>query len=211
MGDSLLIVNVYCIYFPNGKRYVGVESRSGRRISEHARCVSLRRKGQSPQAVDAAINCYEWKNCRWRYLATNCSYEDGWALEIFFIKTMGLQDPQLGYNRHAGGKSPNAYTIYSQTRVERTNATRRKNGTHIPHHMHTPERRAKAVATRKKNGSYRWPPSARRNKGVNSGSFQKGLTPWNKDKPYPSKSKGKIVLPAGPNGEPRFFRPEQMI
>lgn len=212
-------MNVYCLYFPNGKRYVGVETRPGRRISEHSRCVSLyRRTDKSPQYVHVAINKHGWENVKWRYLATHCTNEDAWALEKFFIRTMCLQDREQGYNRSEGGKSNAAGVCHTQERIDKTNATRRKNGTHIPHHMHTPEMRAKSLATRMENqrlGKKRKAVSpesyAKRRHPRNSGQFKQGSSPHNKGKPHPSKSKGKICLPSGPNGELRFFRPEQLI
>ncbi len=206
-------MNVYCIYFPNGKRYVGVDSRPDRRIRDHSRCSSMSRKdGRRPQLVDVAINKHGWKNCQWRYLATNCSNEDGWALESFFIVTMRLKEDRWGYNRADGGSHGATGVAHTPERIAKINATRLKNGTYVPHHLHTPEMRARSLAVRKQRNNYKGPPDWVYDAlTANKTSFKKGDIPWNKGVSYPSKNKGRIGLPAGPNGEMRFFRAEQLI
>lgn len=71
-------MNVYCIYFPNGKRYVEVESNEGKRISFHAGGYGMKLK--CPQVVSHAIKKHGWERCRWRYLIKNASQSDGWKL-----------------------------------------------------------------------------------------------------------------------------------
>jgi group I intron endonuclease len=95
-------VNVYCIYFPNGKRYVGIESTTGRRIREHKKGANL--KSRNVQLVTRAIRKHGWDACRWRYLATNTTKHEGFRLERFFIKYFESQDPEKGYNIGAGGE-----------------------------------------------------------------------------------------------------------
>lgn len=214
-------MNVYCLYFPNGKRYIGVEKRTGRRIADHARCSSIRKektKNQSPQIVHLAIHHYGWENVHWRYLATNCPNEDGWALERYFIRLFATMDREQGYNVQAGGKSNHEGKTNTQESVNRGLATKKRNGTLRPEHFFTPEARAKVAAIkaeRRKQGFKRKSVSAeslaKRRYCRNSGTFKPGLIPWNKGKPHPSKMKGRIRLPAGPNGEMWFFRPEQFI
>lgn len=94
-------VNVYCIYFENGKRYVGVESRTGQRIKSHQKQHALRNR--NIPLVTRAIQKHGWDTCKWRYLITNATNEQGYALEKFFIKHFQTQDPTKGYNVSAGG------------------------------------------------------------------------------------------------------------
>jgi group I intron endonuclease len=95
-------MNVYCIYFKNGKRYVGVESTPGRRINEHRK--SKKPKVGNIQLVTRAIRKHGWDTCSWRYLAINASKDEGFKLEKFFIKYFGTQNPDNGYNIGAGGE-----------------------------------------------------------------------------------------------------------
>jgi group I intron endonuclease len=94
-------MNVYCIYFPNGKRYVGTENQHGRRIKCHANLWD--KNNRNVPLVTRAIAKHGWENCQWRYFATNATAEDGYALEKFFIKTLSLQNPKIGYNISSGG------------------------------------------------------------------------------------------------------------
>lgn len=264
-------MNVYCIYAPNGKRYVGVEKQHGRRIRDHRNMVTLRKgRKDRPQVIDLAIRKHGWENCRWRYLATNCSNEDGWALEKFFIKTMRLQDPEWGYNISAGGKNaaegckrtdamkahhsavmkalkrgptPGSFKPGHRPALAGTKGRIKAWNKGIPMAEETRHKLSEA-----KKGQPSWnkgqPMTAehkdalsRAKKGkakATSTSFQSGGVPHNKGKktgkpawnagtkgvskanggtfkPGMGGQRGKIALPAGPNGERRWFRPEQLI
>lgn len=284
-------MNVYCLYFPNGKRYVGVESKTGGRISYHLTGCGMRVK--KPSIVAKAIASFGRDNVKWRYLATNCTPEDGWALERFFIRSMRLQDRTCGYNQADGGKCAALGVKQSPDVIEKRAATKRGKP-HTPEHCSSiskalkgreikPEWVEKALATKLARGLIRDPSTKREpvgtgrfakgqaphNKGTkglvkaNAGSFKKGhkpsftgtkgvhkgwnkglktpeatrrkqsaarkgKAPWNKGKrgsqiPWNKGRKrppgtiqapttaGRIALPAGPNGEKRFFRPEQLI
>jgi hypothetical protein len=107
-------VNVYCIYFKNGKRYVGVEAKHGARITFHSR--GYNSKSKNPQVVTKAISKYGWDTCKWRYLITNASKEDAFKLEKFFIKQFQTQDREKGYNICAGGRGGSGYPVSLQTR-----------------------------------------------------------------------------------------------
>ena len=157
-------MNVYCIYFPNGKRYVGVERREGRRIADHARCSSLK-SGGGARLVDKAIKKHGWENCQWRYLATNCTDSIGWEFEKFFIRHFKTQEFGNGYNVSGGGDS-GAYGVkHSAERIARTNATKRARG-ETTARMLTPTAIAKRTETLKRIGA----------------CFPKGGVPWNKGK-----------------------------
>ncbi len=240
-------MNVYCLYFKNGKRYVGTETKSGRRINDHARMSSIRDKGEAKaQVVHLAIRKHGWDSVKWRYLATNCSPKDAYALERTFIHLFKTQDPAWGYNRSEGGET-NTGMVVSQKERARRSAQAIRLGTA---HLQTASAVAKRVATRKANGNYGPPPAAffNRTHTRTSGAFRKGNVPHNKGaaKPKPPKKphstsqlntpeaiakrmatrakdgtlfkkgytpahKGRIALPAGPNGETRYFRAEQLI
>lgn len=98
-------MNVYCLYFPDGKRYVGVESETGKRIRNHKNTSSFRNNGR-PQAVHVAIRNCGWDKVKWRYLAMNCARKDALGLERFFIKNMGLEREERGHNRSPGADIP---------------------------------------------------------------------------------------------------------
>lgn len=214
-------MNVYVIYFPHGKRYVGVETKPGKRIDDHRRMASLHTKDpKDHQVVDIAIRKHGWANCQWRYLATNCSREEGFALERFFIKAMRSRERGWGYNLTDGGEgSPGA--VITEERKARRKKTMQSRGIHGAEYMCTPEARAKRLE------SYRKIPKTAWNKGrpmpaeerENLSAKLKGQTAWNKGVPMTEELRqnlirsktGKIGLPAGPNGERRFFRPEQLI
>ena len=90
-------MNVYCIDFPNNKRYVGVESNTGKRKSQHS-------KGYKQTLVGRAISKYGWENCKFRYLIINATPETCYHIEKKLIKLWKLQDRKKGYNISSGGE-----------------------------------------------------------------------------------------------------------
>ena len=93
-------MNVYCLYFPDGKRYVGIESFTGKRIASHkntSKCLP-----RKPTAVAKALFSLGWEKIKWRYLATNCSKKEALFLERFFIAYHKLTEPSNGYNKSPG-------------------------------------------------------------------------------------------------------------
>lgn len=107
-------MNVYCIYFKNGKRYVGIEAKNGARIKFHSR--GYNSKSKNPQLVTRAISKHGWDTCKWRYLVTNASKEDAGKLEKFFIKQFQTQDRDKGYNICPGGRGGSGYPVSEETR-----------------------------------------------------------------------------------------------
>lgn len=189
-------MNVYCLYFPNGKRYVGVESQTGKRIRDHERMASLSRKDR-PQVVHLAIRKHGWENVRWRYLATNCSRQEAAQLERFFIRTMRLREDEWGYNRTDGGEGEFGTARRTPEQNRRHGESQKKND--VSAWLNTPDAIAKRAATYRRN--QRIPTTAGK---PNRGQFKAG-------REAPGYNQNKIGLPAGPNGERRFFRPEQLI
>lgn len=228
--DEARKCSVYCLYFPNGKRYVGVESRKGRRIADHSRMASIRDKGEAhAQVVHLAIRKHGWENVKWRYLATSCTLQEAWDLERAFIRLFRARDTQWGYNRSEGGERNAGHKRRPESSA-RHKRTLRERG-YVPRHLHTPEMRKRTVATRKREGTYGPPPATFVNtkpnatsfkRGDNLGNqngFKRGQEAWNKGQPMTAESRAKVAasktgrvgLPSGPNGEIRYFRPEQLI
>lgn len=190
------MVNVYALYFPNGKRYVGVEKRPGTRLSQHARMISLRKS--QPQTVHLAIQKYGWENVKWRYLAVNCTNEEGWALEKAFIRLFRTQEREWGYNRSEGGEHGSSGITQTPTHRARRRASLAAAGRTGTEQLNTAEARARRVATRRREGTY-----------AHSDESRAKMRAAKLGKPGVCASR--ISLPAGPNGERRWFRPEQLI
>jgi group I intron endonuclease len=91
-------MNVYCITFPNGKKYVGVETNTGKRIYSHSKCY------HKDMLVTKAIKKHGWKNCKVKYMVWNCKPETCYHIERKLIKVWNLQNPQFGYNISSGGE-----------------------------------------------------------------------------------------------------------
>lgn len=91
-------MNVYCITFPNGKKYIGVETTTGKRKSIHKRATG-------GQLVHRAINKYGWENCQFDYLYMNITPEEAWNIEINLIKELDLTNREFGYNISTGGRT----------------------------------------------------------------------------------------------------------
>lgn len=206
-------MNVYCLYFPNGKRYVGIESNSGQRIRYHMS--GYTQKGKSIQMVTRAILKYGGESIAWRYLFKNCDVLFGKKMERFFIKLFDTQNPSCGYNYLPGGECERLGIKLTEEHKKKIGLSQK--GKIVPGvvrdrirssmigKMHTEERRAAIAAGRlKRMQSGGW---AVHNKNTasfwraNSGSFKAGgVAPL----------RGRIMLPGGPNGSPRYFKPEQI-
>jgi len=97
-------MNVYCIIFPNGKRYFGIEKRTGQRLAQHvALCERVQRGGKSVQAVHYAMAKYGLENIKFQYFVRDVSDEEAKFLEIHYIGEFRTQEKAFGYNRTSGG------------------------------------------------------------------------------------------------------------
>ncbi len=94
-------MNVYCITFPNGKRYVGVEGKTNSRKWKHSRS-EYHTKNNS--LVAKAIRKYGWLNCKFTYLLFDCPPELCYQMESEIIKEFNLQSYLFGYNQSSGGE-----------------------------------------------------------------------------------------------------------
>ncbi len=227
-------MNVYCLYFPNGKRYIGVETKTGSRIGAHRRMDTLKPTYKSaPQLVDKAVAKYKWENVKWRYLAANCSQQDGWNLEKTFIKLLNTQDLDFGYNISEGGGK---YALGSKRTPEFCRLQSEKAKKRGTSHMNTPEVIAKRLQSKRLNpppkqtawnkgkklseehckklrlGQNLRDPSTRKGPPKGSVSWNKGIKMKEESKIKMIESKSRLIaLPSGSNGEIRYFRPEQLI
>lgn len=97
-------MNVYCLYFPNGKRYIGVEGKTGSRIATHRSSARPTRQPlKYPQLVCKALRKYGWENIQWRYVVVGVNQLAALAIEAFLISFHKLQDKTCGYNVAPGG------------------------------------------------------------------------------------------------------------
>ena len=94
-------MNVYCITFPNSKRYVGIESITGNRKSKHSRASN----NASDTFVSRAIRKYGWESCVFEYLLKDAEPNVCYQKEIDLIREWDLQNPKNGYNQSTGGES----------------------------------------------------------------------------------------------------------
>ena len=87
---------LYCLLFPNGKRYIGITFNQRSRLRAHIKSAG----GRLP--VQKAIAKYGMENVRLETLAIG-SPEYISALEVSAIKSYGTRDRAHGYNCAAGG------------------------------------------------------------------------------------------------------------
>lgn len=113
-------MNVYRICFPNGKQYVGIESRTGMRKSNH-----LAENGK--QLVSKAIRKYGSENVYFEYLFSDLTEEDALFIEKELIATWELTDPKFGYNLAEGGsRGPVGYKWTPEQRERRREEQKRR-------------------------------------------------------------------------------------
>lgn len=90
---------VYEAKFPNGKRYIGLTTKSlQRRKAEHKH-----HSGRSSRKVYNAIRKYGWENVTWKVLATCFTEEEMRNKEKYFIKKFRTLEIEFGYNHREGG------------------------------------------------------------------------------------------------------------
>ncbi len=112
-------MNLYCIVFPNNKKYVGVESNDGQRKQYHS-------KGHKHTVVGRAIKKHGWNNCTFKYLIKNASKDTCLHMEKKLIDKWQLQDKKFGYNVSAGGESGFKGIRHSKHTIEKMKDSRKK-------------------------------------------------------------------------------------
>lgn len=96
-------MNVYCLTFPNGKRYFGVENKTGQRIASHKSNAKRWRTQKRPQLVSKAIDKHGWGNVVLSYIGEDMGQDEALALEASLIREHQTTDPSKGYNIDPGG------------------------------------------------------------------------------------------------------------
>lgn len=94
-------MNVYCITFPNKKRYVGIEGKTGQRKWAHS---NSENNTNRKTLVARAIRKYGWINCKFEYIVMDRPPEECYELEKKLIAEWGLQNIEKGYNQSSGGE-----------------------------------------------------------------------------------------------------------
>ena len=122
-------MNVYCLYFPNGKRYVGVEGKTGTRIAAHRSTARpTRQLTPHSQLVAKALRKFGWGKIKWRYLMMGVSQDTALAIEAFLISFHKLQDKRRGYNVAAGGeKYRRGFKASEETRKKHSDSMKAQN------------------------------------------------------------------------------------
>lgn len=114
-------MNNYCVYelfFPNGKRYIGI---TGKKPESRWK----KGKGYLGQKVYRAIEKYGWDNIQHNILYDNLNKEEACKIERELIKRYNTLDCSCGYNFSEGGDcgscmSGNRHWTYSVPRPENT-------------------------------------------------------------------------------------------
>lgn len=92
-------MNLYCISFPNKKRYFGIETIEGARWRSH-KCSA---KAGENLPLYKAMRKHGIKNCKFLYIYKDIPKEYAIKLEIQFIKSYKTTDHSFGYNVSPGG------------------------------------------------------------------------------------------------------------
>lgn len=93
--------SLYCLTFPNGKRYIGITNNFRRRMSQHKHEAMMKKK----LPLYYAINKYGWKSIKKTLVLTNLSRLDAAKFEVEMISDLKTFRTN-GYNSHPGGNTP---------------------------------------------------------------------------------------------------------
>lgn len=95
---------VYCLTFPNGKRYVGVAV--GYKGIEGRWAEYKRFHCKSQRKLYNALKKYGPENVKYEVILDTDDVDNAYRSEMYLIDVWNLQDDRHGYNISAGGKSP---------------------------------------------------------------------------------------------------------
>lgn len=122
MVFSLNNYSVYCHISPSGKIYVGISNNPIKRWNNG--------NGYKKNYLfSRAIKKYGWDNIQHIIIASDLSIDDAIAMERELIESLGLTDPQNGYNLRDGGDgsfSEESIRLMSESRMGNTNCVGRK-------------------------------------------------------------------------------------
>lgn len=104
---------VYCHTSPNGKKYIGITSRSPETRWENG-------KGyKANKHFSSAINKYGWENFKHKILLEVFSKDDACDAEKRFIEEFDSANPKKGYNKTLGGESGVKHTDEVKKRISK--------------------------------------------------------------------------------------------
>ena len=136
MGSN---AKTYCLYVhttPNGKKYVGITSKSP---TERW----LNGRGYRGSFFSNAVRKYGWDNIKHEVLFEGLSEEDAIRLECEYIEKYGTTDRSKGYNRSLGGEVPaNNMADIEEYRLQQSIKSHSawERGINAVHHNYAPPR-----------------------------------------------------------------------
>lgn len=144
-------MNLYCILFPNKKKYFGIESKDGARWQSHRN--TARRGSLLP--VHKALRKYGIETCQFIYIYRGITREYAITLEKAFIRSYKTQDHAFGYNVTAGGEGTEGlrFKMPPEARIKIAENNRKHHALGL---IWTPESRAKSGAKSKINTKKIW-------------------------------------------------------
>lgn len=111
-----IIKGVYCLTFPNGKRYVGVGTSCKGIYGRWDNYKNLKCKGQ-PKLYNA-LKKYGPENVKFEVILETEDKDNALRSEMYLIDIWKLQDIEYGYNINDGGKGNNGYK-HSPERIQK--------------------------------------------------------------------------------------------
>jgi hypothetical protein len=164
---------VYCLTFPNGKRYVGrgyssptSKGRGRRGIEKRWNDYARLDCKKQPKLYNAIIK-YGWENVKKEVILLTDDVERQYAVEKQLIALWNLQSHKYGYNISPGGRDGFQSDRHPNKGKKGKDAFGYGN-------KHSQEARTKQSETRKR--------LYREGKLLITNTFEKGVSPWNKGK-----------------------------
>jgi group I intron endonuclease len=114
---------LYCLIFPNGKRYIGYTFKGGfeTRFHDHFKDAYTRQKTKN-YLKSKAIRKYGWDNIEKKILLISDNLEYCKKMEMDLIKAWKTNDIKFGYNSTSGGDGCNCLKHSEETRVKMRDA-----------------------------------------------------------------------------------------
>lgn len=109
-----IIKGVYCLTFPNGKRYVGIGC-SNKGVDHRWNSYKVLRCKDQPKLYNA-LKKYGPENIKFEVILETDDPENAKRSEMYLIDVWNLQDDKYGYNITAGGDG--CYGIKRKTGVD---------------------------------------------------------------------------------------------
>ena len=116
---------VYCLTFPNNKKYVGMTYDCEKRWDNG--------KGYHGSPFYEEIKKFGWHNIKREILYSNLSVEEANEMEKLVIKDFETQNPEKGYNIARGGGYAGRHTEEAKEKISRSEYARKKTPEHCKH------------------------------------------------------------------------------